>query len=120
MLFLAGYESPPYSGSLSPQMGHMTSTLLVICCYTCYRTQPRESDTSLPLGVQESIHIAETRKRAVLCNHYDYLLALAPSSASWGVLWSSMVCFSCQWSSGVEEGVLSHTLNGMWRTTVLR
>src|SRR5712692_12126013 len=99
VLPLSGQHRPPHSGSLHPKMGHMTSTLLVICRYTFYRTQPRESDTSLPLVVQESIHVSETRKRAFLCNHNDHLLSSARSSASWGAPWSSTGCFSFPWST---------------------
>src|SRR6266481_8937941 len=91
MLFLAGYESPPYSGSLSPQMGHMTSTLLVICCYTCYRTQPRESDTSLPRWEFKKAFIYQKQERepfyAITTTIFSHRRHPQPPGGRSGHLW---------------------------------
>ena len=46
VLPLSRQHRPPHAGSLPQKMGHMTSTLLVICRYTFSRTKIRESDNS--------------------------------------------------------------------------
>ena len=49
VLPLSGEHRPAHARSLPQKMGHMTSTLLVICRYTFSRTKTRESDNSLSL-----------------------------------------------------------------------
>ena len=63
VLPLSGQHRPPHAESLPQKMGHMTSTLLVICRYTFYRTRPRESDTSLPRWEFKKAFIYQKQER---------------------------------------------------------